>query len=519
MTLCSFILIGLSACQTPQFQAAMPTLASVPNVRLQATQMPVALATRELRAVPSATLTPSAQPSATPTCLVDTRNPRPQHRVQSVLHYAEKRLEVQQIIAYQNTTRTALNEIVLVVEPAMWRDSFLLQHAKVDGVALEHELLNNRLSLRLPQTLMAGCRLEIDLAYRLNLPRIGQGIAAYKGYYGYSERQINLALWLAKLAPYGVNGWTVHEWANIGEQLVLEQADWDLTLTVPDAPEGLVVAVPGLLSQVNSTTWRSQLSQARDLSLSLSPFYRLLQESTPSGVSIEMYAFSDTLRDGVDGAQHALSEARKSYQQYEALFGASPYQRILVIQGDFPDGMEFSGIVFVSTNWFYQWRGGYDNFLTVITVHEISHQWWYARVGNDAAFAPWLDEALATYSEYIYYEEYHPELREWWWSFRVGYYAPQGKVDSSVYEFLTPRDYINAVYLRGVQMLHNLRENVGTEAFFKLLEDYVKAADGRIATPRLFWSLLTPEQYFATRDTRGQFLNLPDVLADPSARP
>jgi aminopeptidase N len=174
--------------------------------------------------------------------------------------------------------------------------------------------------------------------------------------------------------------------------------------------------------------------------------------------------------------------------------------------------MEFSALVFVSTNWFYQFRGGYDNYLTVITVHEISHQWWYARVGNDAAHAPWLDEALATYSEYVYYEEYHPTLKDWWWSFRVGWYAPQGFVDSTIYEFVTPRDYINAVYLRGVQMLQNIRNDIGTQAFFRLLEEYARAADGRIGTPRLFWSLLSPEQYAATTNTRGQFLRLPQIL-------
>ena len=39
-------------------------------------------------------------------------------------------------------------------------------------------------------------------------------------------------------------------------------------------------------------------------------------------------------------------------------------------------------------------------------------------------------------------------------------------VDSNVYEFATAREYINAIYLRGVQMLHNLRVDVGDAAFF-----------------------------------------------------
>jgi aminopeptidase N len=227
-----------------------------------------------------------------------------------------------------------------------------------------------------------------------------------------------------------------------------------------------------------------------------------------------VYVFADSVRpSGADAGQHALEAASQSLQQYSDLYGTYPHPRMIVVQGDFQDGMEASGLVFVSTNWFYTFEGGAANYLTVITVHEVAHQWWYARVGNDSALAPWLDEALSTYSEYVYIEEYYPDLKNWWWDFRVAGYDPDGSVDSTVYEFDSGRAYINAIYLRGVQMLHNLRTDVGTEAFFKLLAEYGRVADGRIATPQLFWSLFTPEQLALTQGTRDQFLRQPDVFA------
>ena len=183
----------------------------------------------------------------------------------------------------------------------------------------------------------------------------------------------------------------------------------------------------------------------------------------------------------------------------------------MIVQGDFPDGMEFSGIVFVSTAWFYTFDGTHQNYLTLITIHEVSHQWWYARVGNDSALAPWLDEALSTYSEYIFIENYYPDFKNWWWTFRVANFGPQGFVDSNVYEFRTGREYINAVYLRGVQMLHNLREDIGDNEFFDLLRKYVEAGDGQIVTSDLFWSLLTPEQIERSQQTRDDFLRQPEV--------
>ena len=163
---------------------------------------------------------------------------------------------------------------------------------------------------------------------------------------------------------------------------------------------------------------------------------------------------------------------RRRMSMYSDLFGAFPYERFVVVEGDFPDGMEFSGIVFVSDQWFRTNTGTAQSYLTIITVHETSHQWWYARVGSDQAINPWMDEALAAYSEYIFYEEHYPELKKWWWNFRVDTYVGQNysgkRVDSTVYDFDNGRDYINAVYLRGAHMLDDLRSDSGHRCFLRL---------------------------------------------------
>ena len=179
------------------------------------------------------------------------------------------------------------------------------------------------------------------------------------------------------------------------------------------------------------------------------------------------------------------------------------------MQGDFPDGIEFTGLVFVGTAWFYHFDGSHYNYLTLIAVHEVAHQWWYARVGSDSALHPWLDEALATYSEYLFIEAYYPADKNWWWTFRVADFVPQGDVDSAVYEFSAIREYINAVYLRGVQMLHNLREDIGDTAFLELLQAYSRAGAGRIVEPSFFWAQFTAEQIRLSEQTRRDFLRHP----------
>ncbi|MCW5177358.1 gluzincin family metallopeptidase, partial [Burkholderia cenocepacia] len=119
----------------------------------------------------------------------------------------------------------------------------------------------------------------------------------------------------------------------------------------------------------------------------------------------------------------------------------------------------------------------------------------------------------ATYSEYIFIEEYFPNLKDWWWEFRVRSHTPQGYVDSTVYEFTSIREYINAVYLRGVMMLHAVRMDIGTEAFFELLRRYADVNSDKIAGATQFWSLMTPEQIKATENTRRAFLRRANFIS------
>jgi hypothetical protein len=60
-------------------------------------------------------------------------------------------------------------------------------------------------------------------------------------------------------------------------------------------------------------------------------------------------------------------------------------------------------------------------------------------------------------------------------------------------------------------MLHALRNDLGTEAFFDLLNAYSEAGNGQIATPELFWSLMTSEQLDLTQLTRDTYFYNPQV--------
>ena len=316
---------------------------------------------------------------------------------------------------------------------------------------------------------------------------------------------MNLGHWLPTIALRRDGAWISNEAANVGEQTLAAPADWQVDLRVSDAPDALRLAAPGDVVSTGDQAWRISLPAARDFSISLSDHFHTLSRRV-NGTNVELFALADR-----PAAQHALNTAADALALFEDLFGAYPYSRYVVVEGDFPDGMEHSGLSFVGTNWFNSYANDPAGYLTLITAHETAHQWWYALVGSDSAQDPWLDEAFATYSEYIFLEEAYPDLRDWWWDYRVNSFVsgdgPYLPTDSSVYAFQSVREYINSVYLRGAKMLHGLRGAWGSDAFFAWLEAYVQANAGRVAQPDSPWELLTPAQLAAADPVRREYLS------------
>ena len=152
--------------------------------------------------------------------------------------------------------------------------------------------------------------------------------------------------------------------------------------------------------------------------------------------------------------------------------------------------MEYDGLYFLSKGFYNLYDGTPQGYLTMIAVHETAHQWWYTKVANDQALEPWLDEALCTYSEYIFYETQYPEFADWWWEYRVNYYQPSGKIDLPIYDYPGFIPYRDATYLQGAKFLHQLRSQMGNDQFFTFLKTYAAMYDGKISSTVLFWKLV-----------------------------
>lgn len=425
------------------------------------------------------------------------------HRVAATVDYAARTVAVQQQITYTNRASESLDYLVLNVEPNRWLNAFTLNELVIIGeseTVPSFALTGRRLDVILPEPLAPNCQTQLNFNFTLQVPEIIGGRESYRGYFGQTPRQINLGHWLPTVIPYRDGNWLFNETILIGEQLVLEPADWLVGFQVTNAPTGIEIAAPGTVEQMEGNRWRFEHLNGREFAASISDVFRVTERVTEGGAAVAVYTMPDamvpdeTSGGWLDGGAFAADVTAASLDVYAAYFGPYHHSRMVVVQGDFPDGMEFSGFTFVSTDWFVRYDGTPAGYLMLITAHEVAHQWWYDLVGSDQALHPWLDEALATYSEYLYIEQAHPELADWWWYFRVNRLNPEGNVDSSVYQFDRIRPYINAVYLRGVMLLSAVRTTLGDEAFFVWLNAYAQAESGAIATPDDLWARLSDEQ-------------------------
>ncbi len=449
------------------------------------------LPTETATSIPTETAVPTEPPTHTPPPPADTLTPAPtitpvtpsptntrtQYTLYVSVDYGGDKVAVNETIRYFNETGQTLSSIVLAVEPNLWANCFYLNSLNQDGGAVtNYALSGQRLTIHPAQSLQPGAATTLSLGYSLALPA-----KSYNKTFGYLADQINLTDWYPFVVPYS-GGWVLHNPWSFGEHLVYDAADYDVSVKVNDPQVVIAASAPG---QQNGDSTYYHLDAARTFVISASNQFKM-DESAVGPIKIRSYYFS-----GDEAASGAVVwMATQSLGLYQAKFGPAPYPSLSVVETDLADGQEYDGLVFLSNNFYSEYNGTAKSNLITIGTHEIAHQWWFGLVGSDQAMEPWLDEAMAVYSERIFYQYNYPNYGDWWWNFRVNYFGPQGYVDSSIYSFGTFRSYVNAVYLNGANFLEDLRTRIGDQAFFAFLQDYASRFAHGHATSHDFFSVL-----------------------------
>lgn len=410
---------------------------------------------------------------------------RTHYQLNLILNYYTQYAVVDETITYTNRSSQTFNELAVVVPPKYFPGSFSLRSLtdgsgspisgwQEDGV---------RFTVPLLAPLAPGATTSLKFSYQLNLP-------THEGTYGVSGRQTNLTNWYPYIPPYQEGtGWVIHpqQLENnmlVGEFVVAEMSDFDVSLQLTDRQELIEVAASSPAEEKDGAR-HYHLELARGFSFSVSDSY-FEHEIIQNGVRIRSYVFMEAQEAG-----KAVTEiAAQALTLFGELYYPYPREMISIVAADFLHNMEMDGMVMISYGVFDFYNKTPKTNLTILTPHEISHQWFYSMVGNDQAQEPWLDEALATYHEVLYYQRFQPDLVQWWWNNRVDGFAPKGYVNSDIYLSGGYPAYRDAVYLRGAEFLQELRDLIGDEAFFAALKDYALSNTYQIASREAFFAAI-----------------------------
>jgi hypothetical protein len=389
-------------------------------------------------------------------------------------------LDVQQIVSYVNRSSDPLNEILLVVDPNRFTGAFMLEACTWEDGSQIEDLIFEETILRLPLSapLEINHSIRFSLKYTINIPY-------QSGIFGWTDRQTNLGYWYPFVPPYHPEtGWQINKPGDFGEYLVLESADYDITLKMVKNEQEVQIAASAPLVE-DGDDFHYTLRGARTFAFSiLTGFIKI--EGKVGNTQIWVYA----LPGHQDAGEASLATIIEVLPFYEELFGPYPFESLTVVEMVEADSMEFDGMFLLGEYWFTTYNNTPANYLVMLTAHETAHNWWFSQVGNDPAQEPWLDEALSIYCELLYYEYFHPELVPWWWDYRLDIWDPIGPVNGTVYEFNEYEDYRRAVYLRGAQFVQTIRDAMGDEAFFAFLRSYADQGKHQIMTGEQFLGLI-----------------------------
>src|ERR1700752_4418327 len=337
-----------------------------------------------------ATFTPTPFPTLTPDLA------RPQYLLDLQLNYSSRAAEVNQTITYPNWTGETLTNLVLAVEPNLWSGGFSLKSLAINDQPITNYTIGNsnqRLEIPLPQPLQPSGTITITMEYGLILPQM----QAYSDpnevrpqIYGYSDRQINFVDWYPFVVPYAPGqGWILHNPWFYGEHLVYDTADFDVIVTLTDGTQPQIAASGAEVESAADNTPEGLMSRrfvleaGRTFAISMSTDFKIAMQMVGD---VTVYSYYFGFYD--DAGEALLQTTAQALQTYTDYFGPYRHKTLSAVQGDFNDGMEFSGLYFISRDYFNLYKGTPENYLVTIGAHETAHQWWFDAVANDQAIEP-----------------------------------------------------------------------------------------------------------------------------------
>jgi hypothetical protein len=297
--------------------------------------------------------------------------------------------------------------------------------------------------------LRAGQRITLRLPWRLSVPRTGTDrIARFRN-------GVRLGSFFPILPWDPRRGWVTDPPSRIlAETSTSPVADFDVRVTAPSRARVVASGSP-----VGPGRWHA--TAVRDFAVAAGRFRVVTGTAhAPNPVTVRV-----AVAGGAQVPRDVLALTLRTLHELAQRYGPYRWSSYTVVAT--PDlgaeGIEYPTLVYI----------GAASIVTLLVHHETAHQWFYSLAGNDQARDPWLDEALATWSQVQLSGGVPSDFQALGPIRHVG--APV-----SFFGTNTP-EYFRQVYGGGVAALASLRADAKVNCALKL---YVARAAFTIAQPR-----------------------------------
>ena len=284
------------------------------------------------------------------------------------------------------------------------------------------------------------------------------------------------------------DGWNTDPYVGFGDPFYIDMAFYEFHL---NAPNDMIVAATGELiesdSNGESTNYHfDPVLPVREITFAASRYYQV-QSANVNGVNVSSFYLPDSQPEWEDDV---LEWASLTLTLLNETYGVYPYSTLNVVeQHGFYGGMEYPCQVYMTRGVLERVRAEtlFPEYLELVVVHEVAHQWWSQLVGDDCVDWGFLDEGLTCWShnyygevyysdwEYFQYYRYLDTVRTHHEEFGIG-----SVINQSNYERPDLVGYID--YTKAPLILEKLRVELGHEKFVASLSHFFKQNYFEIAT-------------------------------------
>ncbi len=346
--------------------------------------------------------------------------------------------------------------------------------ATFDGSPAEFRHVDNDLTVDPPRTLVAGEEHEIAIDYRTAATVRGSAVGLDVGWFATPGGSYVLS------EPDGA-----HLWMPANDH-PSDKATWTFVVTVPSGLTG--IANGHLLSHDTVEgrevwTWRCDDPMPPYLAQVITGDYELVEGTGPGGLAL----VNAVLRSDRAELGPTLALTAEQIDYFDDLFGPYPFSSYGLAVVDSPPGLAMETLGRSQFSRHDVKVADPGEFVQLLLSHELGHQWFGDSVSPEQWDDIWLNEAFATYAQWLWID--HAGLQPIEAQAVAALGQDNGRRDRPTGSPVASSLFGYASYEGGALVVHALRHELGDTIFFELLRAWTAEHRGATGSTAQFIAL------------------------------